>query len=239
VRLLVCGWRPEWNKVRRFGTRLRLICEDLPANSSITFMNMRTNKAFEEDMKKLMEVFKGANGGKDVLTSTTKKGEYVYDGRTKVNHFEGDAAMSEQLHALLKDHIFDVAIVMSTIADKEMPAESRDTRVMAIMLFLRFYSKELERPPIRIIGENAVDSTEELALVPRGGEGGDPAMPDFVNMHTIYARALCQDLAFPRLSPPLVNFSRACRVAPRLPCDLQSASSHWAKISHFRRSRRR
>merc|ERR1712008_181512 len=74
-------------------------------------------------------------------------------------------------------------------------------RVMAVMLFLRYYSKELERPPVRIIGEIAVDSTEELALVPRGGEGGDPAMPDFVNVNTIYSRALCQDLAFPRLQP--------------------------------------
>jgi len=197
VRLLVCGWRPEWNKPSRFGRRVELICQGLPANSSITFLNLRTRSDFASDMEQVIDSGNHAIQKKELGRSV----EYSYQGTVSFSHWEGDACKTDQLTGLLRAKAFDVAVVLSTIAGFDMPAESRDARVMAIALSLRHLQRELNMEhPIRIITENALDSTEELTLAPRGSSGSWP-MPDFVNVHMIYARALVQSMAFPRLQP--------------------------------------
>merc|ERR1719201_3047130 len=55
------------------------------------------------------------------------------------------------------------------------------------------YSDVDPLPPIHVVGENSVDATSALALAPTT----EALLPDFVNIHAVYARALVQGIAYP------------------------------------------
>jgi len=73
--------------------------------------------------------------------------------------------------------------------------------MMAIILFIRFVQNKLGQKAMRVIGENALDVTALLVLPPKNI--GKSSQPDFVNVQAIYARALVQSLAFPRMEPAI------------------------------------
>lgn len=85
---------------------------------------------------------------------------------------------------------------------------SADTWVVSVILAIRHGSKELQRPPPHIVAENALDATSKLAMIPSDSQGR-PAVPDFVNVLAIKARALCQVIAYPEMALVLRDlFSR-------------------------------
>lgn len=193
--MLVSGWRKEWDEPRRFGMRLNSINEDCNAGSWICFMNMKKFEDFKELMDRVSIL---ANGE---VTYDEKKKEWQWFGRMFISHCYGDAAVFDDLQThLLANRLrpFSEAVIISTMADKKLSPISRDTRVMNIMLLLRYIIADAGLPGIHIVGENALDSTTSLALAPPGLHDGLDT-PDFVNIHAVIARALCSTLAYPRM----------------------------------------
>mmetsp|Transcript_164805 Transcript_164805/g.523926 ORF Transcript_164805/g.523926 Transcript_164805/m.523926 type:complete len:489 (-) Transcript_164805:324-1790(-) len=91
------------------------------------------------------------------------------------------------------------AVVISTIANKTLSPQMRDTRMMSILVTLRHLQCILDQPAIKIIGENALAGTSILAIGPTLGESAMTKIPDFVSVHAIYASAVVQALAYPRM----------------------------------------
>lgn len=206
--VLVCGWRDEWNDPRRFAFRLWKICSELPPGSTITFMNMYEPQEFKD----VMEEVKGAPSSlnsrnsftANLWSSNCSQALDVADAplgswtcmSVGVHHQSGDASRYPDLMRVLQPKAFNVAVLLSTNAKAKLPAASRDRRLLAMCLFIRHIQSELSQPAMRIVGENALDVTSMYALAPRDDQ---PVEPDFVNIHAIYARALCQALAYPRM----------------------------------------
>ena len=78
--------------------------------------------------------------------------------------------------------------------------ESRDTRVLTILLILRSLCAERfgYKKKVHIITEIGEDQTALLALPPV--VAGDFTKPDFVNTESIYARTLALGLAYPQIN---------------------------------------
>eukprot|EP00928_Gymnodinium_smaydae_P038508 TRINITY_DN26552_c0_g1_i3.p1 TRINITY_DN26552_c0_g1~~TRINITY_DN26552_c0_g1_i3.p1 ORF type:complete len:849 (-),score=74.42 TRINITY_DN26552_c0_g1_i3:484-3030(-) len=194
VSILICGWRSEWDDPQRFAYRIRCTCADLPRNSRLTFLCTRSRSLSSWDafMQSVSEV------DPDIMPHPDESGTYTFNGYVSVSHAQGDACIYEDLEAVLKRRVVDKVIVMSSSENADLGPASRDTRLMSIMLFLRHLQVKLGGHPFHVIGENALDSTSLLAICPSSEHG---EIPDFVNVHAIYACALAQSLAYPRMQP--------------------------------------
>merc|ERR1712061_140489 len=77
-----------------------------------------------------------------------------------------------------------------------MNPKSRDTRVLSTILLLRQAHAEVYGAiPLHIVGENELDGTSSLASKKEAGK--EKFFPDFINTQAIYARVLCQAVAYP------------------------------------------
>eukprot|EP00927_Polykrikos_kofoidii_P047696 TRINITY_DN4197_c0_g1_i4.p1 TRINITY_DN4197_c0_g1~~TRINITY_DN4197_c0_g1_i4.p1 ORF type:complete len:829 (-),score=89.97 TRINITY_DN4197_c0_g1_i4:231-2717(-) len=203
LNVLICGWRPEWNGVERFAWRLRQTHRNLPIGSHIMFVCTLDEPAFENLMKGAMNIDRGIReadvGDENGWT------RWSIDGELSIAFLSGDAAVIETLRAVVDERIYDSAILLTSMANGAVTAaKSRDTRMLTIMLFLRYLQSSLQQPPMHVIGENALDITSALALGPKfTGVSNKVSQPDFVNVHAICARALCQATAYPFMAPSL------------------------------------
>jgi hypothetical protein len=121
----------------------------------------------------------------------------------------GDAEKVPDLEAIMRENEYDEALLLPPVGEEYTP-QAQDTWLMSVMLMIRFFQDKMERErPIHIIAENALDATSKLALAPKlrnmnrakkCGRGGNP---DFVNIHSITARALSQVAAYPDIAPVL------------------------------------
>ena len=218
--VLICGWRPVWqdNPERLYLRILDIAKSNLPG-SSLTFINF----VAEEEFTLLMGRVGCTRGEDERVTDTTGEGEVTlgvysfvdadYKGIT-IRHMSGDAASPDSLEPLLMERDFETAIVFGTQASIRLAPRSQDTRVLSIMLLLRKLSltKDLARPAnqrnnIHVVGENQEDATSELALGPaqliasaEATYGGSQYNePDFINTQAVYARAMVQTLAYPKI----------------------------------------
>jgi len=214
--VLVCGWREAWSDPPRFAQRLAGTCRSLSCGSSLTFMNKIEPNDFCKLMEAVIEEYKAATYKVDdldldgnIMQQVGDDGEphwYFEDYECDIYHFKGDPSVHDTLFEALRvardrDKPFDQAIVLGTLLDnKQLSPESRDTRVMSIMLMMRYFVDKESLPHIHIIGENALDSTAALAIAPRKSGSLESVKPDFVNVQAICARALCQGLAYPRMN---------------------------------------
>jgi len=201
--VLVCGWRVEWDDPKRFALRVRETAGDLPAQSHLTFFCMKACDAFVAFMARVKQADKQIIGD---------PGNWSFRGRVTISQNCGDAANYALLEDVINERAYTHAIVMSTMANKTLSPESRDVRMMSIMLMLRHFQEELGKPPMSVIGENALDATSLLALAPQGQSGRSDT--DYINVQAIYARALCVSVAYPTMAPAIAQlFSKA----PRMP----------------------
>jgi len=205
--VLVCGWRPEWNSPHIFGKRLVSFTRSLKRGSDLHFLCMCRH--FQDLMRKAEGV---------CPMTYDDAGSWSLDGGIViVTHTHGDAADYKVLEEVLK-RPFNKAVIMSPMANRSLPPADRDTRMMGIMLFMRHIHQGRAPagwPALHILGENALDSTAQIALAPENVPGA--CRPDFVNTHGILATALCSALTFPRTSAALRQlFSDHAVGAPHL-----------------------
>eukprot|EP00930_Biecheleria_cincta_P039055 TRINITY_DN26861_c0_g1_i1.p1 TRINITY_DN26861_c0_g1~~TRINITY_DN26861_c0_g1_i1.p1 ORF type:complete len:857 (-),score=140.97 TRINITY_DN26861_c0_g1_i1:89-2659(-) len=201
VNILVCGWRREWDCAARFGKRLRETCSELAPRSRLKFLCMKTSEG-EGSFQALMESIMQDDPN---LVPEVQEGsifEWKYN-EIRISYTQGNAANYKDLEGLIRRKTYDKAVILSTMADCDLPPMSRDSRILSIMLHLRHLQMTYKKPPIHVIGENALDSTSVLAMGPssRDTHCSTADLPDFVNVQAIYACALCQSLAYPRLQP--------------------------------------
>jgi hypothetical protein len=110
------------------------------------------------------------------------------------------------------DNKFEAAVILGTVAGKKLPPASRDMRVVSTMLLLRKAFNDLyPNKYLHVVGENCIDSTAALALVPVGKH-----LPDFVNTQAIYARALTMGLAYPFAQPAIAQLFYQDTTSPYL-----------------------
>lgn len=203
--VLVCGWRAVWDVPSRFAFRIRDAAEDLPPDSSITFLCTK-GQGMEGAFKSFMDEVCQSDEG--IKVCDEEEEVWMFEDSVKVRYIAGDAAKYNTLHYVLKSAVtersttFQQAIIMSTMANEKLSPFSRDTRVISIMLFLRHLQVLYRQEPMHIIGENSMDSTSYLAMGPVASKGAAAAI-DFVNVHALYARVLAQFLAYPRMGPAL------------------------------------
>ena len=112
----------------------------------------------------------------------------------------------------MRARMFTTAIVLGTAAGIDLSPQSRDTRVLTILLLLRHLARKC-RPklPLHVIGENAQDATALLALSPTpplAKVAGQNRQPDYVNTQAIIARALVSALAYPLMHEALSEVGR-------------------------------
>lgn len=67
---------------------------------------------------------------------------------------------------------------------------------------------------LHIVGENELDSTAALALEPNST--GRIESPDFINTQAVYARVLCQGLAYPVMQPVISQLFHRAACGPQL-----------------------
>lgn len=223
LHILVCGWRHDWDEPDCFAFRIRDTAEDLPRDSSITFLCMKLSQ--DGHFKDFMaDVCRSSNSG--IEESGSAENCWIFEDSVRVFHIAGDAADYVTLDNAIQqqqsssDQVFHQAILVSTTAHETLSPFSRDTRMLSIMLYLRQLQNKYEeymQRPMHIIGENSLDSTSLLAMGPVSqiGQAGEdspasthvqnPKQPDFVSVHALYARVLTQMLAYPRVGMALMQ----------------------------------
>jgi hypothetical protein len=186
-RVLLCGWRQVWDdEPIRVKILLAELFSGLAPGSTVTFATRKPRADFEE-------LFLNADLG------WTKNGEdfgiegHAFKGLT-IHHYHCDPVKMKDMEALFKIRTFDTAVVLGTAAGLDMPAASRDSRVLTILLILRSLSHQ-HGHTIHVVAENQQDQTATLAVTPRNN-GYDP---DFVNTQAIIARTLVMNLAYPEI----------------------------------------
>eukprot|EP00746_Dinoflagellata_sp_MGD_P023724 gnl/MRDRNA2_/MRDRNA2_155666_c0_seq1.p1 gnl/MRDRNA2_/MRDRNA2_155666_c0~~gnl/MRDRNA2_/MRDRNA2_155666_c0_seq1.p1 ORF type:complete len:781 (-),score=104.61 gnl/MRDRNA2_/MRDRNA2_155666_c0_seq1:72-2414(-) len=200
--IMVCGWRKVWHDGSRLVGRIRGMVHKLAPGSKIFFLNMIGSETFTE----LLEA--------DGSFSRKAENAWMYQG-INVLYREGDPADFDTLRdvmAVTEDCKFEVAIMVGTMAQYNLPPNSRDLRVLSTMMLLRKAHADLfgEAEKFHVVGENCLDSTADLALQPIG----DRCSKDFVNTQAIMARSLVLALAYPVIQPAVAQL---CQVGPGLP----------------------
>jgi hypothetical protein len=206
--ILVCGWRKRWSES---GTHFRNRVEDLTeklkgTKSSVTFLNNLDSEDFTEVMRlcKFHEKAPMKLGGDwpDFEVKCWDMGGGSFDG-IEVRFVHGDASDGTKLLPILTNFRINTAVCLGSHATQDIPAKSRDTRVLTTMLVLRHTLSKIassDRTELHIVGENEFDMTAQLALAPRKSKGQTDRPSDFVNAQAIQARVLVQTLAFPQLN---------------------------------------
>eukprot|EP00930_Biecheleria_cincta_P102692 TRINITY_DN94493_c0_g1_i1.p1 TRINITY_DN94493_c0_g1~~TRINITY_DN94493_c0_g1_i1.p1 ORF type:complete len:489 (-),score=66.16 TRINITY_DN94493_c0_g1_i1:321-1787(-) len=241
LKILICGWRIEWDNPERFAFRLNATARELPTGSEIIFLCMKrvhsgdwqdqkgnlcqtsnhpsqrfgswssaTSPASGSSFSELMEEVCHLEPQK--FSGGDKTSTWLYKNTVKIRHEHGDAAVYENLENVMKERI-DKVMVLSTMSHKQMSGFSRDTRLMTVMMGLRQMQRELGQDlgKIHVIGENAMDATSMLCMAPDNG-----GIPDFVNVHAIYASALAQSLAYPAMQTQISHLLTPEAGSPRL-----------------------
>lgn len=201
VSVLICGWRREWDDPAQFHYQLRDTLSRYPRGSHMTFLCLKTEGEFEA----LIE--DGAKSDGIVEKRPARRGWVVLQSTT-VWHRRGDPAKTAHLQPVLLERLYSSAIILSTMSggNTYVSPYSRDTRVMSVLVLLRCIQNKFKQVPMRVVGENALDHTAHLALVPQASDGSQGYRePDFVNVQAIQARALCQCLAYPRIEPAVAQ----------------------------------
>lgn len=197
--ILVCGWRNEWtHNSKRLAARIDGLVQGLCPDSQIVFLNFLKDEEFADMMN----------------NADFQAGEQKWTKNDVVlRHEHGDATDSGTLRKVLSATVFEVAIVLGTVAgSKILSAAAQDSRVLSIMCLLRKVQAELgNQTNLRVVGENMQDSTSMLALPPP-----HESMPDFINTQAINARALVQALAYPLMQPAIEQLFHVRAGLPRL-----------------------
>ena len=86
-----------------------------------------------------------------------------------LRHVVGDAADPEVIEPIMETTVYHTAIVLGTQATIRLPAKSRDTRVLCIMLLLRKIcsvklKKRKENIPMHVVGENQGVSGRQFVI---------------------------------------------------------------------------
>lgn len=198
VNVLVCGWRPQWHQARRFAFTIRDIAEDLPSRSSITFLCSRSFEAegrgrdFSEFMAEVCCVDEG------IAAESSRGSLWTFEGHVELRHVHGDAANYQVLEEVVLSKRFHQVVLVAKNSDKTAEPAFTDARVMQIMLYLRHIQTLHSLEHMHVIGDNALESTSFMALVPVA-----KSEPDFVNVHAFHARMLAQFLAYPQMGAAL------------------------------------
>lgn len=228
--VLVCGWRRVWSsKPDRLRCRIMEIAHARKPGSWIIFVNgvrmlPQNEEALDElderilSFHEIMEIcgFRAFTDEENAALPAVAYKRVVYEvtDRDKnneslgifISHVQGDAADPSTLEQVLMTRSVHTAIVLGTQATTDLPAYSRDTRVLSIMLLLRkLVMTKTDGVPIHVVGENHEDMTSRLALGPEVSFDHDGSLkqdmydPDFINTQAIYARVLAQTLAYPNI----------------------------------------
>ena len=209
VSILVCGWREKWkNEPRSLRDRIDELAQQLtPGPAKVIFMNVVRPDEFAELMARCgferayafgdgavleVDVWKPEDLGNDVPSAAWAFG--AQRPGVQIVHRCADAASSPHLQVVLADYSCDAIIVLGTSAAQDLTPHSADLRVLTILLLLRKLLMHRDEP-VHIIGENQEDTTALLALAPHKTHD-----PDFINTQAIVARALCQSIAFPKMT---------------------------------------
>lgn len=234
LNILICGWRVEWDVPARFAFRLDATAGELPAGSEIIFLCMKdAQERISEKTSKKPSMHSSRSSASlpntgisfselmqevclckpEQISVGAETSTWWYNGKVKIRHIRGDAAVYENLETVMKTERIDKVMVLSTMSHKQMSGFSRDTRLMTVMMGLRQMQSELDQDikNIHVIGENAMDATSMLCMGP-----GDGGIPDFVNVHAIYASALAQSLAYPAMQTQISHLLTPAPGSPRL-----------------------
>ncbi|CAE8612994.1 unnamed protein product [Polarella glacialis] len=202
-KILVCGWCPDWDNPLNFAQRIQCTASELPKGSQLTFLNMKNlsddadgDDVFSQLMQQVCKT--DPDISEEEIANPGKGGTWAYKERVTITYEFGDAGSYSTLERAMKKQVFHKAIVLSTVVNLKLNAFVRDTRVLTILVCLRALQRKLHNQPLHVIVENSLDNTSVLAIAPTADHHG---IPDFVNTHAIYACALAQSLAYPRMVP--------------------------------------
>jgi hypothetical protein len=109
---------------------------------------------------------------------------------------DGDPCQWDMLHAVMAQAKYEQAIVMAPCDKIGSDPLAADSWVVRVMLMLRHFSFDIYGSPIHAVCETALDSTTKLAMA----NGAREINEDFVNVHAVRARAICQVLAYPKMA---------------------------------------
>lgn len=226
--VLVAGWRAIWSdNAERLRKRIMEIAHVREKGSYVIFINgVRSSPQDESSLDEMDERqpsfagimsecgFRTLSNSENAKLPPVKYKRNVYEVCDKddgnkpmgifVSHIQGDAADPDIVEPVIIGRTIHTAIVLGTQANSPLPAYSRDTRVLSIMLLLRkLWMSKNEGVPMHVVGENQQDMTARLALGPQVEFDGNGALkknmhePDFINSQAIYARILVQTMAYP------------------------------------------
>jgi len=212
VKLMVCGFREEWNKPDRFLERMKGQSQCLMPGSAMHFLNTHDPAKF----KNLMDKVIARDGEGNIVPVPLRDSCWMFKGRLQISHAKGDATNYERLKTMCVNGVttedqadgsqrsphFDAVMIVP--AEGKISAQSQDTRMMSIMCILRTICHDENLPSIHVIAENALDGSSRIALRPRCHERVVDES-DFVNVQAIIARALTQGLAYPYMQPAVVQ----------------------------------
>jgi len=231
LRVLICGWRPGWNKPEELLHVLHEIIHGITARLFIQFVCNITEEDFTELMEKAMKTAFKMNQEKDRIKKVegSKPGEpsWVFNGKCEIAHTYWDEVHFEDLRGVVEKITFHEAVVIPRVpADgRQSELSNRDNWLLSVMLMLKQIQAKLNQKPMHIIAENALDSTSKLTVDPEG----DSMTPDFVNMLAIRARALCQVAAYPRMSSVIDDL---CSKDKETPCVMLVPSAMFNLDGH-------
>jgi hypothetical protein len=186
--VVICGWRGIWDfepiRVKRL---LADLYDGLAPGTTVTFATRKPRDKFEKSFEQVKN-FNLRKKGENYFLE-----ESIFEGLI-IRHYHADPVKMKDMEGLFKKYTFDTAIVLGTAAGLDLPAASRDSRVLSILLILRSLSMSANSA-LHIVAENQQDQTATLAVAPKSN-GYDP---DFVNTQAIIARTLVMNLAYPEI----------------------------------------
>mmetsp|Transcript_35074 Transcript_35074/g.45218 ORF Transcript_35074/g.45218 Transcript_35074/m.45218 type:complete len:848 (-) Transcript_35074:709-3252(-) len=204
LRVLLCGWRSEWDKDgASFKERIKDIAAGMAIGSVITCVNIKSRLLFGAHIEQ-----NGFHVSKDISESPNSKLAQSQRQRWElksdslsgiyIEHFKADPVKYEEMVPLFSTGEYHTAICLGSVVGKDLSNHARDSRVLSMLLILRKLSKH-QRTPLNIIAENYQDQTSGLAVVPlnRSREA------DFVNTTAIKSRSLVMNLAYPEIQDAL------------------------------------
>jgi hypothetical protein len=228
LRVLICGWRPEWDEPETLLTMLQELAQDVSTSMLVHFACRRDEARFGRLMAGVLEMSEGSMAqsrsvqldfGRAAEESETGEPAWILNGQCTITHSQWEDDVFEDLDDVVTKRHYNEAIIIAPPvvengAEVERDPSSKDTWLICVMLMLRRLQKEHDQEPMHVIAENALDATAKLAITPAETKDGLQRVPDFVNTQAIKARALCQVLAYPEMGEVLTDLYSKAKGSP-------------------------
>jgi len=181
-RILVCGWRQEWNDPAQFGEVLKEVSAYSHKGTTMTFLNTLTDEGRDNgEWPQLLHLALESSGldPEAPLVSSIK-------------HFVGSGNKPQDLE-MVKTHSYDTFVLLSTAKEDGgnlVDINMRDGRVLSSLISISNYMLDYPCERLNFVCEMATEQNRMVGAALSASTHG--AFADFVNVMDLVAMLVAQ-----------------------------------------------